>query len=232
MLGRHLSPVWKLAVAFAAVLAVLPARAGAQDQASIVVNGDFEVPVVSNYQPFYPPGFDAWTVDAGSVDIVHELWAAASGVQSVDLNGNCCDPGSILQNLPTTTGAGYVLSFSFAGNPDPNPICLTSPVIKRMEVFWGETSVGVFVFDTTGHTLADPGWQAVSLPVTANASTTTLRFTSLIPGACGPALDDVAVTPRPGVPTGKEQCKHGGWKQFGVKNHGRCIRFVIRGPKR
>lgn len=189
-----------MAVALAAVFALLPARAVSQDQASIVVNGDFEVPAVSNFRPFFPPGFEAWTVDAGSVDIVHELWTAASGVQSVDLNGNCCDPGSMFQDLPTTPGTTYILSFSFAGNPDPNPICQTSPAIKRMEVFWGAMSAGVFEFDTAGHTLEDPGWQAASLPVTAVAGTTRLRFTSLIPGACGPALDDVAVTERPDQP--------------------------------
>ena len=29
------------------------------------------------------------------------------------------------------------------------------------------------------------------------------------------------------VPTTKAQCKNGGWKQFGFKNQGRCVAFVI-----
>jgi DNA-binding beta-propeller fold protein YncE len=41
----------------------------------------------------------------------------------------------------------------------------------------------------------------------------------------------VAVSP-PGRPTSKKQCRHGGWRQFGFKNQGRCIRFVKYGPKR
>ena len=36
----------------------------------------------------------------------------------------------------------------------------------------------------------------------------------------------VAVSPLAPVPTAKNQCKHGGWKQFGFKNRGRCVAFV------
>ncbi len=42
----------------------------------------------------------------------------------------------------------------------------------------------------------------------------------------------VAVSPTPRVPTSKDQCKHGGWRQFGFKNQGRCIRSVKHGPKK
>jgi hypothetical protein len=35
----------------------------------------------------------------------------------------------------------------------------------------------------------------------------------------------VAVSPLR-VPTSKDQCKHGGWRQFGFKNQGQCIAFV------
>ena len=31
------------------------------------------------------------------------------------------------------------------------------------------------------------------------------------------------------VPTTKAQCKNGGWKQFGFKNQGQCIKFVNHG---
>jgi choice-of-anchor C domain-containing protein len=190
----------KAALVLGLVLSVvLPAQAAGQT--SIVVNGDFESPAVpGSFQVFFPPGFDSWTVDAGSVDVVHELWTAASGVQSVDLNGNCCAAGAISQVLPTTAGTTYTLSFAFAGNPDPNPICASSPVVKQMEVFWDGASAGTFTFDTTGHTLADPGWQTTSLSVTAPSGATTLRFGSLIPGACGPTIDDVAVVAAGGPP--------------------------------
>ena len=35
------------------------------------------------------------------------------------------------------------------------------------------------------------------------------------------------------VPTSKEQCKNGGWRNFPeFKNQGQCVAFVERGPKR
>ncbi|SRR6266550_3124932 len=30
-----------------------------------------------------------------------------------------------------------------------------------------------------------------------------------------------------GVPTTKEQCMNGGWQQFGFKNQGQCVSFVV-----
>jgi 6-phosphogluconolactonase len=42
---------------------------------------------------------------------------------------------------------------------------------------------------------------------------------------------EIAVTPLPRVPTSKEQCKNGGWRNFPqFKNQGQCIAFVNRGP--
>jgi hypothetical protein len=32
------------------------------------------------------------------------------------------------------------------------------------------------------------------------------------------------------TPASKEECKHGGWKQFGFKNQGQCIAFVNHRP--
>jgi hypothetical protein len=32
-------------------------------------------------------------------------------------------------------------------------------------------------------------------------------------------------------PTSKSQCKNGGWRDFGFRNQGQCIRFVKHGPK-
>jgi hypothetical protein len=32
------------------------------------------------------------------------------------------------------------------------------------------------------------------------------------------------------VPTSKDQCKNGGWQQFGFTNQGQCIRFVSHAP--
>jgi streptogramin lyase len=49
--------------------------------------------------------------------------------------------------------------------------------------------------------------------------------------AAGVAPDGVAVTPIR-VPTSKDQCKHGGWRIYGVfKNQGDCVSWVATGGK-
>jgi hypothetical protein len=41
----------------------------------------------------------------------------------------------------------------------------------------------------------------------------------------------VAVSPTAQVPASKDQCKHGGWRNFPqFKNQGQCIAFVNHGP--
>ncbi len=44
---------------------------------------------------------------------------------------------------------------------------------------------------------------------------------------------DITITDAPSLPTSKEQCKNGGWRQFGkaFKNQGQCVAFVQRPPK-
>ena len=203
MHGRIRPAAEILALALVALVSFASAER-AEAQTSIVTNGDFESPVVSGaFENLTWPGFDSWGVeptspdgDWASIDIVRDLWPAPSGAQSVDLNGSYGSGAALTQTLATEVGGTYTLSFSFAGNPDPSEACATSPVVKSMEVFWGGAGVGVFAFDTTGRSLADPGWQRISMPVSATASATTLAFHSLVYGACGPALDAVAVTPR------------------------------------
>jgi DNA-binding beta-propeller fold protein YncE len=38
---------------------------------------------------------------------------------------------------------------------------------------------------------------------------------------------EIAVSPAPRFPGSLDQCKNGGWQQFGFKNQGRCVAFVI-----
>jgi hypothetical protein len=44
---------------------------------------------------------------------------------------------------------------------------------------------------------------------------------------------DIKVVDAPPVPTSKDQCKNGGWTDYGTtfKNQGQCVAFVQRGPK-
>jgi 6-phosphogluconolactonase len=45
--------------------------------------------------------------------------------------------------------------------------------------------------------------------------------------AAGDGAFDVAVSPSPLVPSSKDQCKNGGWREFGFKNQGDCVSFVV-----
>jgi hypothetical protein len=43
---------------------------------------------------------------------------------------------------------------------------------------------------------------------------------------------DIVVHEAPPLPTGKDECKHGGWRNFGVfKNQGDCVSFVATGGR-
>jgi hypothetical protein len=45
--------------------------------------------------------------------------------------------------------------------------------------------------------------------------------------------DFVVIDAQPPLPTSKEQCKNGGWRDYGdtFENQGQCVAFVQRGPK-
>jgi hypothetical protein len=56
-----------------------------------------------------------------------------------------------------------------------------------------------------------------------------------VPAAAPPPIaeGDITVHDSPPLPTSKEQCKRGGWRNFGTafKNEGQCVAFVQRRPK-
>jgi choice-of-anchor C domain-containing protein len=171
---------------------------------NIVLNPSFETPVEpANSFGSFSAGSTAltsWTVASGSIDHIGAgFWQAADGVQSVDMNGT--DAGSIFQDLATTPGSSYNLSFSLAGNP------AGGPTIKHLQVFWNGTSQGIFTFDTTGKSFGNMGYVSDALNgLSATGATTRLQFTSTDAGSnAGPALDNVSVvkatvtaTPEPG----------------------------------
>lgn len=162
--------------------------------ANVVVNGDFETPIVStgNLVTYNAPstGIPGWTLSNGSIDLNGEYWQNAGGRQSLDMNG-LDYPGTIYQDVPTTPGKSYVISFSLAGNGGGSPV-------KYLEVWWGGTKVDTAVFDTTGTNYQNMGWVRKQYLVTtaANTATTTrLKFVSENTGSFGPALDLVSVVP-------------------------------------
>jgi hypothetical protein len=86
----------------------------------------------------------------------------------------------------------------------------------------------------------DPISGAGPVPVTncpASVPTDFAVFSGVLPP--GPITDpffhgpqDFAVTDAHPLPTSKDQCKNGGWQDFGVfKNQGDCVSFVATGGK-
>lgn len=179
--------------------------------------------------PSFEQGYTGWTFT--SVD-VGAFWATTDGVNSVDLNAFAA--GSISQDITTTPGVDYTVVFDLAGNPGwPRNL-------KVMEVSAGGTSA-VYSFDTTGRSggsVASMGWREESFTFTATGATTTLTFKSLHEGspyiwqdrAQGAAVDNVRVFfEAPDNPHTKDDCKKGGWEQYGFRNQGQCVRYIETG---
>ena len=183
-----------------AALAALGLVGAHPAQAQIVQDGSFEkqaVPSNPGYTTINTPSplgsGSPWTVASGSVDLISTYWQAEDGLQSVDLSGNT--GGSIYQDLTTTVGTTYNLSYYLAGNPDG------APTVKTLGVSAGTTIFTPVSFDTTGKTKAAMGWTLETASFTATTATTRLQFTSLNTpdntSPYGPALDNVQVTVAP-----------------------------------
>jgi choice-of-anchor C domain-containing protein len=164
--------------------------------ANLIVNGDFESPAVNNIAAgfdTYMSGqtFPGWTVGGDSVDIVCDnssswvWWKAASGHQSVDLNGN--GPGSVFQEVATIPGQAYQLSFALAAN------AANAPSVVTMEFLWQDEVVGILSF-LPRHDQNDPGWRQVEYELMAPTTLARLTFGSLVPwDTAGAAIDNVVL---------------------------------------
>jgi hypothetical protein len=167
-----------------------------------LLNGDFETPIVPGMAAYYtsaPAGF-LWTVVPGTgIDHVRTFWQASSGAQSVDLNG--FSPGSIYQDFNFSTAGNWDVKFDLSANPDPG-----EAGIKTVRVDFGVaggplTTLGTFTSNSAGKTLSNMQWLTVTTPDFSVDTSTLYRleFTSLTPGASGPAIDNVraVVVPEP-----------------------------------
>lgn len=147
-----------------------------------------------------------WTVDSGSIDYIGTYWTASLGVRSLDLNGLA--KGSISQTLTTVVGATYNVTFDLSGNPDSRPAedPLFSPSIKDLRVSATGAISQDFNFDTSVelNDKSNMKWKSEAYSFVATGTSTTLTFASQIPGAFGPALDNVVITETlPAVLAGK-----------------------------
>ena len=165
---------------------------------NLVTNGSFESPVVSGTAFFAAPstGLTGWNLTAGSIDLDNsQVWQAAAGSQSVDLSGYADSPGTISQNVPTTSGEKYLLQFAMSGNP----FCGVETV--QLTASWGGSAVASPTYDTSQISPSprpvsnmDYTWHLYVVSGAASAASTPLQFSSLTDSSCGPVLDAVSVT--------------------------------------
>jgi choice-of-anchor C domain-containing protein len=157
---------------------------------NLVQNGGFERPRIRGAEYFsYSAGdpFTGWSIDQGAIDqLSGPIWQPVDGSQCLDMDGSC-GTGEISQDLATEAGLTYVLHFALAGNPNG------SPVVKALEIGWGDAVLDTVHFDTTGRSKDDLGWTTREYVLTAPSSVTRLTFRSLSAGCYGAILDAVSV---------------------------------------
>ena len=166
---------------------------------AVGTNGSFEIGTDPGAYATLNPvdtNITDWTINSGSVDYIGTYWQALNGERSIDLNGLA--EGSISQTFPTVIGATYDVTFDLSGNPDSRSDVydlLYSPPLKDMSVSATGASSQDFTFDTSvmGNSLSNMLWENHKYSFVATATSTTLTFASTIPGAFGPALDNVLI---------------------------------------
>lgn len=178
----------------AVAVAALALSAGAASAATIV-NGSFEQSSIANIGAFttLPSGSTAitgWTVGGDSVDYIGTYWAPSEGSRSIDMSGN--GAGTLAsQTFATVIGQAYEISFDMAGNP------AGAPSTKSLDVNATGGATNTYTFDTTGHDLANMGWETKTYRFVATSANTTLTFLSNDNTAYGPALDNVSIASVP-----------------------------------
>jgi hypothetical protein len=86
-------------------------------------------------------------------------------------------------------GWTYKVTFDMSGNPDGSPISKSMIVSADQQPAW------VYRYVIGSNTRADMQWLSETYYFTAEDSTTLLRFTSLVQGFYGPAIDNVSGDP-------------------------------------
>lgn len=161
-----------------------------------LVNGGFEEPDLGFRTVLAGQSYGGWT-NAGPSDIefVHAVpngslpgleHSAYEGSYWIDLVG-VGSPSAIYQDVVTSAGTQYEVSFAMAGN------VWGGPMIMNMNVLWNGAVQGSYSYNTAGHTGADMGWTVYSFTVTGTGLDR-LMFQATSGGSSrGPAIDDVRI---------------------------------------
>jgi len=157
---------------------------------NLITNGGFELnscndPAYCEYGvgDLVCPG---WIVSFGNVDLVNSVaeWVGYDGDFSIDLDGIVA--GGIYQDVSTTIGTGYILTFQYSGNY--NPACAN---LKQMSVTATGSSPATFFDDATTNTPSNMNYQLGTYSFTATSSTTRISFNGVNSGCAGVVIDAV-----------------------------------------
>jgi len=153
--------------------------------ADLVTNGGFEAPDIApgTYQLY--SSILGWTADKGVIEIQdHVAGSPFAGAQFMELDSN--QSSSAYQDLSTTAGASYALSFAFsarAGTPASDNI---------LAIYWDGNLLDTLTANGTG--FSDTNWHVYSYTVAATGATTRLKFADLgTSNSLGTYVDAVSV---------------------------------------
>ncbi len=149
----------------------------------LVRNPGFEAPASNGSVPV--PNPYRW-VSSGGTPYLQRLdgLPASDGSQWLQLTTNGT-PSSIYQDIPTTQGTGYQLSFAFANRSGAGS--------SSIRVRWGSQALATLV-------RTNSAWQTYTYTVYGQGATTRLQFESLTSGNAADHLDRVRLAADPGAP--------------------------------
>jgi hypothetical protein len=102
---------------------------------------------------------------------------------------------------------------------------------STVSMYLGDSNVAISPGDLVSVTTqpvtnpSKPGEYTLSVSTSKDTEPATSAPYTILPALVG------GPPPVPEEPTAKEQCKKGGYEEFGFKNQGQCVAFVQRGPK-
>jgi choice-of-anchor C domain-containing protein len=169
-------------------------------RANLLVNGSFETgPTLPAFGSMLinagATTLTGWTIGGVNLEYVNEtVWVPADGTRSLALSGT--GAGSLSQSFTTVPGSLYTVSFALSGELH------LDPYVRHVRVAAAGQSQD-FSFDTIGAWEWNMQWATKSWSFTANASTTTLSFTSLDAGDVSVILDKIDVSTNVGVGDGE-----------------------------
>jgi hypothetical protein len=169
----------------AAVLLAMSAFSQVAHAANLVTNGSFEAESQAAGTFSVPLSLTGWSSGSGGIELRNNYSGQAyDGVNYVELDTYSNSFAS--QNISTTLGQAYSLSFAYA--PRENVLAGSNGI----EVFWNTLSLGTF---TGNGGSSGNAWVIRNLTVMGLATTSTLEFRAVgTSDAFGGSLDAVSLT--------------------------------------